>query len=77
MLFRHYRSRPEGRNVYIYSDGSVSEVDPNGVTTQWQATDGDQTGIYITACFYGGHGAYPVTATQATLLTAAGYTVDP
>ncbi len=76
-LFRHYRSRPEGRNVFIYSDDSVSEVDPNGVTTQWNKTDGDGTGIYIVACFYGGAGPYAVTSAQATLLTNAGYTVDP
>ena len=77
MLFRHYRSRPEGRNVFIYSDGTVSEVDPNGVTTQWNQTDGDQLGVYVTACFYGGAGPYAVTAAQATLLTNAGYSVDP
>lgn len=80
-LFKHYRNRPEGRNVYIYSDDSVSENDPDGNSTLWSEDyrmgDTDPDAVEISACFYGGHGPYTITTAQATLLTNAGYTVDP
>ena len=70
LLFRHYARNARGRNVYIINGnpvtgagGTVTENDPVG-------TD------YINRAFYGGHGAYTdVTAIEAALLTAAGYTV--
>lgn len=77
-LFRHYRGRPVGRNVFIYSDSTVSEVDPDGVSTFWQEVEGTPfiTGhSAVSGVFYGGHDNQYVTAAQATLLTNAGYTV--
>jgi hypothetical protein len=72
-LFRHYRARPAGRNVYIYSDDTVSEVDPDGSATFCRRDEGSP---YVTAFFQGGAGPYTVTAAQETLLEAAGFTVD-
>lgn len=75
-LFSHYRMRPEGRNVYIYSDGSVSENDPDGNSTLWRDSDRtpDSLGApTVTFVAYGGHDGVTVTQAQADLLTAAGY----
>lgn len=77
-LFRHYRGRPVGRNVYLYSDGTVSEVDPDGLHTFARQEEGSPyaQGKSKTAAFFqGGTGPYTITAAQATLLTNAGYTV--
>lgn len=71
-LFRHYRARPEGRNVYILSDGTVTELDPDQETMFWDRADGSP---YVVVALYGGHDSYEVTSAQATLLTNAGYTV--
>lgn len=71
-LFRHYRARPAGRNVYIYSNNTVSELDPDGETTFTTRHEGTP---YVTAFFQGGAGPYTITSAQATLLTNAGYTV--
>lgn len=80
-LFRHYRSRPEGVNVFIYSDGTVSESEPNGSTALWREADrtGDTepTAPYVTHVFWGGHEPEEVTEAEAALLTAAGYEVIP
>lgn len=62
MLWRHYGSRMQGRNVYIIN-GVVTENDPVG-------------GEASVITFYGGHDPYEVTAAQAALLIAAGYTID-
>ena len=76
-LFRYFRSRPEGINVYYLSDGTVTENDPDGTTVFWAASDvGRTTQPYVAQAWYGGHDAYALTSAQATALTAAGYTVD-
>lgn len=51
----------KGVNVFVMLDGSVSEV-----FTNWGN---------ISKVYYGGHTSY-VTAAEAAVLTAAGYTVD-
>lgn len=61
-LFRHFKSRAQGRNVFEMNDGSITE-DPDtleNVATTW----------------YGGHGPYTVTEAQKTALEAAGYEVS-
>lgn len=70
LLFRHYAQEPRGRNVFIINGDPVTGA---GGTV----TEGNPTGYdYINRVFYGGHGAYTdVTAIEAALLTAAGYTV--
>lgn len=78
-LFRHFRRRPAGIDVFIYSNGTVSEIEPDSQTTFWSTQDAGYTaGLpYVTAAFYGGHDSYNITAAQSTLLTNAGYTVTP
>lgn len=78
-LFRHYRPRPVGINVYILSNNTVTEVDPDGMSIIWR--ESDRTSDTIIGCptvshvFWGGHVAETVTSAEAALLTAAGYTV--
>lgn len=75
-LFRHYRARPEGRNVFIYSDGTVSEREPDGQATFWKKTDATRVAQpYVTHAFWGGHSAEQITDAEAALLIAAGFTV--
>jgi hypothetical protein len=80
---RWYRSRPAGRNVYVYKAGSVSakafgrvtEVDPAttyGTTGQPTSNGWDDLQI----AFYGGHAPQTVNATMAALLTAAGFAAN-
>lgn len=75
-LFRHFRSRPEGVNVYYLSDGTVTENDPDGIAVFWTAADvGRTTQPYVKTAWYGGHDSYDLTSAESTALTAAGYTV--
>jgi hypothetical protein len=80
-LWRHYRSRPEGRNVYVLSDGTVTEDDPDSETVHWfGGHDSPADGTpYVVHVFYGGHDDYIIDDATATLLAAEGYTVgeDP
>lgn len=62
-LFRHYPAVTQGVNVFIYSDGTVSESAPDGTVRTWDD---------VAHALWGGH-EEPVTAAEATLLTAAGY----
>lgn len=69
LLFRHYRPTARGRNVWIINGNPITAA---GGTV----TENDPTGYdIIVRAFYGGHGAYQVSAIEAALLTAAGYTV--
>lgn len=61
-LFAHYAPTDRGRNVYILKDGTVTENTPVGL---------DGWANVAHAC-YGAH-TEPVTASEITLLTAAGY----
>lgn len=81
---RFYKARPAGVNVYLYKTGSlsatahgrVSEDDPialydaNGVMTSNGWDD-------IEVVFWGGHGPTTLIKDWSTVLTNAGYTVDP
>jgi hypothetical protein len=78
-LFRHYRNRPEGVNVYILSDWSVTESDPDGTRVVWAPDDRNGeaiNAIWVVYAFYGGHGPYFVTDEIAALLVAAGYSLS-
>jgi hypothetical protein len=66
-LFRHYGNGREGINVYILSDGTVTETDQDMTRT---------TEPYVVMVFWGGTGPYPVDDTMRALLEANGYTVD-
>lgn len=72
-LFRHYKNRAQGRNVYILSDGTVTENDPDTRTSFWHASEGAP---YIVRVFWGGHVAENVNAAEQALLEASGYTVS-
>jgi hypothetical protein len=64
-LFRHYAPRARGINVYICTDGTVTEDDSI-------VTDTTKT---VAKTFHGGHTHTNVSAAHAALLTGAGYTV--
>jgi hypothetical protein len=60
-LWRFYRPEPRGRNVYLLTDGSFTEID---VRDEGQ----------IVRVYHGGHDNY-VTDAEADALVAAGYTI--
>lgn len=60
-LFRFYGPRSEGVNVYLMPGNLLTEQDP-------------YSDLEALRVFHGGH-IHPVTAAEAALLTAAGYTV--
>ena len=60
-LMRHFEQRGVGRNIYKWSDGTISEREsPRGLDD-------------IVTIWYGGHVAVPVSDEDAALLEAAGY----
>lgn len=61
-LFAHYQPITRGLNLYILSDGTVTDFDPVG---------GDGWAGVVHA-LWGGH-TEPITDDEATLLTNAGY----
>jgi hypothetical protein len=77
-LFRHYRARPEGVNVYLLSDDTITEEDPDGSQVVWSRNDrtGDSINAkWVVTAWFGGHDNYELTDHEAALLAAAGYTV--
>lgn len=59
--FRYFRGTPKGKNIYVKPDGTVVEnYDPGNA-------------IYT---YLGGHVYTDLSATEVSLLQAAGYTVD-
>lgn len=58
-LFRHYNPEPRGRNVFLLTDGTYTENEPN---------DRD----IISKVYFGGSNN-DITANEAASLTAAGY----
>lgn len=83
-LFRFFRARPSGVNVYLYKLGSLSEAAHGRVTEDDPITLYDTAGQPTTngwedleVVFYGGHGPTTLISDWETVLTDAGYTVDP
>lgn len=81
-LYRFFRSRPSGVNVYLYKAGTVSATAHGRVTEDDPTTLYDSSGNATTdgwsdlqRVFWGGTTAVDVTSEEATLLTDAGYTV--
>lgn len=64
-LWEFYSQPPIGVNVYLYSDGTVTNTDP---VTEEQWAD--------VRAFYGGHGPYSISTAEAAALVGAGYTVE-
>lgn len=82
-LFRFFRARPAGVNVYLYKSGSLSAAAHGRVTEDDPTALYDSLGVLTTdgwqdieVVFWGGHAAVVVTSDQAVALTAAGYLVD-
>jgi hypothetical protein len=66
-------------NVFLLSDGTVTEDEPDGTAVVWSPNDrtGDSINAkWVEVAWYGGHDDYEITDEQATLLTNAGYTVE-
>jgi hypothetical protein len=73
-LLRYHGGNPRGRNVYILSDNTVTETDPDSVTVFW--TDQGDGSVYVKRVFFGAvQDAYNVSEAEKQLLEAAGYTV--
>lgn len=66
-LMRHSNGGVRGRNVWILTDGTVTESAPDGTVV---------TEAHVSRFFPGGHVAQTVTSAERTLLEAAGYMVD-
>lgn len=58
-LMSRYAAGPRGRNVFLLNDGTITETQPNDLTTVNK--------VYWGAC------DNPVTAAEVTALQAAGY----
>jgi len=58
-LFRHFDAEPRGRNVFLLTNGTYTENEPNDITT-------------IQKVYWGGS-ENEVSATEVASLTAAGY----
>jgi hypothetical protein len=78
-LFRYYRNRPSGVNVFIYSTGEITTIEPDGYTRIWReadrTSDTDINAAIVVRVFWGGHEAERVTPAEATALTASGFDV--
>jgi len=58
-LLRHFDAEPRGRNVFLLTDGTYTENEPNDITT-------------ISKVYWGGS-ENEVNAAEVASLTAAGY----
>jgi hypothetical protein len=58
-LFRHFDAEPRGRNVFLLTNGTYTENEPNDITT-------------ISKVYWGGSNN-EVSADEVASLTAAGY----
>ncbi len=81
-LFRYFKARPEGINVYLYKVGSASAAAHGRVDEDDPVTLYDANGVAISTgwsdlemVFWGGCQAVTITQAQADALRAAGYTV--
>lgn len=68
-LMRHYRSMPRGRNVYMFVDNSVSEVQPPNwdPTTTGDGPTGVGSAIFAYSYTYAGGSQPPDGVTTFTL----------
>lgn len=71
----HFSRVDRGRNVYILDGTTVTEEDP--VATYDANGNLVATATERITRFFQGAATHVVNATEAALLTAAGYTVDP
>lgn len=71
-LFRYYKSRPRGRNVFILTNNTVTEDLPAS-SYNADGTLNTEAWSQVSRVFYGGHIGYQISASEQSILTAAGY----
>jgi len=61
-LFKHFDAEPRGRNVFLLTNGTYTENEPNDITTiskvYWGGTDNDVTADEVASLTAAGYGAY-------------------
>jgi hypothetical protein len=61
-LFRHFDAEPRGRNVFLLTDGTFTENEPNDITTiskvYWGGSDNEVTAAEVASLTAAGYGAY-------------------
>ena len=71
-LFRYYKTRRRGRNVFILKNGTVTENLPASSYNS-DGTLNQEAWSQVDTIFWGGHGPQVITSAQQTTLTGAGY----
>lgn len=61
-LFKHFDAEPRGRNVFLLTNGTYTENEPNDITTiskvYWGGTDNQVSADEVASLTAAGHGAY-------------------
>jgi hypothetical protein len=61
-LFRHFDAEPRGRNVFLLTNGSYTENEPNDITTiskvYWGGTNNEVSADEVASLTAAGYGAY-------------------
>lgn len=61
-LFRHYDPEPRGRNVFLLTNGTYTENEPNDISTirkvYWGGSDNEVTADEVASLTAAGYGAY-------------------
>ena len=61
-LFKHFDNEPRGRNVFLLTDGTFTENEPNDITTiskvYWGGSDNIVDAAEVAALTSAGYGAY-------------------
>lgn len=70
-LRSHYGPNPRGVNVFLYADGTVTQITPSRTSNE----PGVVEPVAPEFTYYGGHSYPNLTAFEVTSLTAAGYTL--
>jgi hypothetical protein len=61
-LFKHFDAEPRGRNVFLLTNGTYTENEPNDITTiskvYWGGTDNQVSADEVASLTAAGYGAY-------------------
>ena len=61
-LFRHFDAEPRGRNVFLLTNGTYTQNEPNDITTirkvYWGGSDNEVTADEVASLTAAGYGAY-------------------
>jgi len=62
VLFRHFNAEPRGRNVFLLTNGTYTENEPNEIATiakvYWGGTDNEVSADEVASLTAAGYGAY-------------------